>query len=172
MVDPRILTEAVEPPYASGGAANRLLAEIWDHLWPWSRNGFQRQRMVQAAGFALAVAASVAWILAAMGSMTPGAIIGLVVRLERVRGRSAPRLQALRQGRPVVGKSLPSRQPDGHAVLCRLQESADRRSPVPGPEKPGAGSGLTPGRPSRYPARRPRAARRFTCPRQPPCQFT
>ena len=76
MVDPRILTEAVEPPYASSGAASRLLAEVWDHLWPWSRNGFQRQRMIQAAGLALAVAASVAWILAAMGSMTPGAIIG------------------------------------------------------------------------------------------------
>ena len=76
MVDPRILTEAVEPPYASSSAASRLLAEVWDHLWPWSRNGFQRQRMIQAAGLALAVAASVAWIPAAMGSMTPGAIIG------------------------------------------------------------------------------------------------
>ena len=76
MVDPRILTEQVEPPYAGHGSANRLFAEIWDHLWPWSRNGFQRQRVVQAAGLALAAAASVAWILAAMGNLTPGAIIG------------------------------------------------------------------------------------------------
>lgn len=75
MVDPRILTEAVEPPYAGGGAASRLLSEIWDHLWPWSRNGFQHQRFVQATGLALAAAASVAWVLAAMGDMTPGAII-------------------------------------------------------------------------------------------------
>ena len=76
MVDPRILTEQVKPPYASHGSTNRLFAEIWDHLWPWSRNGFQRQRVVQAAGLALAAAASVAWILAAMGNLTPGAIIG------------------------------------------------------------------------------------------------
>ena len=70
MVDPRILTEQVEPPYASpGGSASRLPAEIWDHLWPWSRAGFQRQRVVQAAGLALGVAASVAWILAAMGRL-------------------------------------------------------------------------------------------------------
>lgn len=75
MVDPRILTEAMHPPYEDKGAV-RLLAEIWDHLWPWSRSGFERQRLIQAAGLALAVAASVAWILAAMGSLTPGAIIG------------------------------------------------------------------------------------------------
>ncbi len=76
MVDPRILTEAVEPPYIDGGASTRLLAEIWDHLWPWSRNGFQRQRFIQASGLGLAAATSVAWYLAAMGSMTPVAIIG------------------------------------------------------------------------------------------------
>lgn len=76
MVDPRILTEAVEPPYAESSAGRRLVAEIWDHLWPWSKDGFRRQRFIQAAGLALALAASVVWILAAMGEMTPGAIIG------------------------------------------------------------------------------------------------
>jgi hypothetical protein len=75
MVDPRILTEAVHPPYADKGAS-RLLAETWDHLWPWSRSGFQRQRVIQAAGLALAIAATVVWVLAALGDMTPGAIIG------------------------------------------------------------------------------------------------
>ncbi|HRP25242.1 MAG TPA: transcription regulator [Thauera sp.] len=75
MVDPRILTEAVTPPYADKGAV-RLVAELWDHLWPWSRRGFERQRLIQAAGLALAIAASLAWVLAALGSLTPGAIIG------------------------------------------------------------------------------------------------
>ena len=45
MVDPRMLTDAAEPPYAaSNSLLHRLAAEVWDHLWPWSRSGFQRQR--------------------------------------------------------------------------------------------------------------------------------
>ncbi|AMO37674.1 hypothetical protein [Thauera humireducens] len=76
MIDPRSMTEPVTPPYAGGGALARIGAEIWDHLWPWSRSGFQRQRAIQAAGLALALAATVAWVLAAMGNLTPGAIIG------------------------------------------------------------------------------------------------
>ena len=75
MIDPRSMTEPVTPPYAGGGVA-RIGAEIWDHLWPWSRSGFQRQRAIQAAGLALALAATVAWVLAAMGNLTPAAIIG------------------------------------------------------------------------------------------------
>ncbi len=77
MVDPRMVTEPVDPPYAgASGMLRRLVAEVWDHLWPWSRSGFQRQRALQAAGLALAVAASVAWVLAAMGRLDAGAIIG------------------------------------------------------------------------------------------------
>ena len=77
MVDPRMLTEPVQPPYAAEGSLlKRLAAEAWDHLWPWSRTGFQHQRAVQAASLALAAAASVAWILAAMGQLSAGAIIG------------------------------------------------------------------------------------------------
>lgn len=76
MIDPRSMTEPMTPPYAGGGALARIGAEIWDHLWPWSRSGFQRQRAIQAAGLALALAATVAWVLAAMGNLTPGAIIG------------------------------------------------------------------------------------------------
>ena len=77
MVDPRMLTDSVEPPYAAGDSVlRRLVAEAWDHLWPWSRSGFQRQRTVQAAGLALAVAVSVAWVLTAMGRLDAGAIIG------------------------------------------------------------------------------------------------
>jgi hypothetical protein len=76
MIDPRSMTEPVTPPYAGGGTLARIGAEIWDHLWPWSRSGFQRQRAIQAAGLALALAATVVWVLAAMGNLTPGAIIG------------------------------------------------------------------------------------------------
>jgi hypothetical protein len=77
MIDPRSMTEPVTPPYAGGGALARIGAEIWDHLWPWSRSGFQRQRAIQAAGLAFALAATLAWVLAAMGNnLAPGAIIG------------------------------------------------------------------------------------------------
>ncbi|NMG69581.1 transcription regulator [Parazoarcus communis] len=76
MVDPRMLTDAAEPPYAAGNSLlHRLAAEVWDHLWPWSRSGFQRQRTLQAAGLALALAASTAWVLAALGRLDAGAII-------------------------------------------------------------------------------------------------
>ncbi len=76
MIDPRSMTEPVTPPYAGGGGLARIGAEIWDHLWPWSRRGFQRQRAIQAAGLALALAATLVWVLAAMGELTPAAIIG------------------------------------------------------------------------------------------------
>jgi hypothetical protein len=79
VVDPRSMTEPVHPPYASGSAPGRFAAEAWDHLWPWSRDGFRGQRahllIIQAASLALAVAASLAWVLAAMGQLAPGAII-------------------------------------------------------------------------------------------------
>jgi len=76
MIDPRSMTEPVTPPYAGGGALARIGAEIWDHLWPWSRSGFQRQRTIQAASLAIALAATLVWVLAAMGDLTPAAIIG------------------------------------------------------------------------------------------------
>jgi hypothetical protein len=77
MVDPRMPTE----PYAPVQAAHRglirwLAAEAWDHLWPWSRDGFQRNRALQAAGLALALAATVAWVIAALGHLQAGALIG------------------------------------------------------------------------------------------------
>lgn len=77
MVDPRMLTAPVHPSYEQGKSlVQRLLAEAWDHLWPWSRSGFRQHQVVQAAGLALAAAASVVWILASMGYVTSGAIIG------------------------------------------------------------------------------------------------
>ncbi|HRP75715.1 MAG TPA: transcription regulator [Rhodocyclaceae bacterium] len=77
MVDPKMMTDPIDPPYASKDNPLMVLAaEVWDHLWPWSHHGFRRQRAVQAAGFALAVAASIMWILAAMGHLDAGALIG------------------------------------------------------------------------------------------------
>lgn len=76
MVDPKMPSDPVEPPYAAGGLPAWLAAEVWDHLWPWSRGGFERSRALQAAGLALGLAASVVWILAALGRMDAGALIG------------------------------------------------------------------------------------------------
>ncbi len=77
MVDPRMPSEPFEPTHAAGGNVLHWLAvEVWDHLWPWSRAGFERQRALQAAGLALGLAASVVWILAALGQLQAGALIG------------------------------------------------------------------------------------------------
>lgn len=63
------------PPYANSSNA-WVLREAIDHLWPWSRRGFQRKKSVQAAGLALALAVSVIWVLAGMGQVTASAVIG------------------------------------------------------------------------------------------------
>lgn len=77
MVDPKMMTDPVEPPYAKGTNPLAVLAaEVWDHLWPWSHHGFRRQTAVQAAGLALAAAATIMWVLAAMGHLDAGALIG------------------------------------------------------------------------------------------------
>lgn len=77
MVDPRMPSDPIAPPYLEqDGLARWLAAEAWDHLWPWSRSGFERQRALQAAGLALALAATVVWVLAAMGRIEAGALIG------------------------------------------------------------------------------------------------
>lgn len=78
MVDPRMPTDAVEPAYLAEhpGWCGRFCAEAWDHLWPWNRRAPQGHRAVEAASVALALAATVAWVLAAMGDLRAGAIIG------------------------------------------------------------------------------------------------
>jgi len=52
-----------------------LALELFDHFWPWSAQGWRTQRGLQIAGFSLALAASVAWVLAATGYLSQGAII-------------------------------------------------------------------------------------------------
>lgn len=76
MIDPRMPTDPMEPPYADKGFAAILLAEIRDHLWPWSRDGFRAQAAIQAAGIALAIAATLMWVYAATGRAAPGMVIG------------------------------------------------------------------------------------------------
>lgn len=77
MVDPRMMTAPAHPSYERRSSmASRLAAEAWDHLWPWSRSGFRQHQVIQAAGLALAAAASIVWVLASMGYLTSGAIIG------------------------------------------------------------------------------------------------
>ncbi len=75
--DPRMPTPPAVPRYAAGHRGlGWLLAELRDHIWPWSRDGWKSQRAMQVAGFSLAIAASVAWVLTASGRLSEGAIIG------------------------------------------------------------------------------------------------
>lgn len=77
MVNPMMPTDPYEPAHAARPGILRWLAsEVWDHLWPWSRDGFQRQRALQGGGLALGLAATVVWILAALGHVEAGALIG------------------------------------------------------------------------------------------------
>ena len=75
--DPRMPTPPAQPATKTGARGLRwVLLGLVDHLWPWSREGWASRRALQVAGFSLAVAASVAWVMAAMGSLSSGAIIG------------------------------------------------------------------------------------------------
>ncbi len=75
--DPRTPTERVAPPHKAGERGLKWLGlELVDHLWPWSSEGWASQRALQIAGFSLALAASLAWVLAASGRLSSGAIIG------------------------------------------------------------------------------------------------
>ena len=74
--DPRMPTDPVLPAHKQGARGLRWLAlEVRDHFWPWSAEGWASQRALQVAGLSLALAASVAWVLAAMGQLSSGAVI-------------------------------------------------------------------------------------------------
>ena len=76
--DPRMPTDPVLPAHKRGdvGFLKWLLLEVRDHLWPWSAEGWRSQRALQVAGISLAIAATVSWVVAAMGQLSSGAIIG------------------------------------------------------------------------------------------------
>lgn len=76
MVDPRMPTDPATPSYAQGapGLCGFVCAEAWDHLWPWRRGGGRGS--LRLVGFALALAATLAWVLALAGQLRAGAVIG------------------------------------------------------------------------------------------------
>ncbi len=75
--DPRMPTDRALPAHkVDVGKLEWLWLELRDHLWPWSSEGWHSQRALQVAGLSLGVAATVAWVLAAMGEISSGAIIG------------------------------------------------------------------------------------------------
>src|SRR5450830_704469 len=75
--DPRMPTDPVPRPHKTQARFGRALwLELVDHLWPWSAEGWTSQRALQIAGFSLALAATVAWVLAATGRLSASAIIG------------------------------------------------------------------------------------------------
>ena len=75
--DPRMPTPPAQPAHKTDARGLRwMLLELVDHLWPWSREGWASRRALHIAGFSLALAASVAWVMAALGSLSSGAIIG------------------------------------------------------------------------------------------------
>ncbi len=76
-VDPRMPTDPTLPAHKHDvGFFQWVWLELRDHLWPWSRTGWRNARGLQILGFALAVAATSAWALAANGHLSSGAIIG------------------------------------------------------------------------------------------------
>lgn len=76
-VDPRMPTDPALPAYGHGaGVLKWIWLEVCDHLWPWSREGWRSRQALQVTGLALAAAATMAWVLAAMGYLYSGAIIG------------------------------------------------------------------------------------------------
>ena len=75
--DPRMPSDMAVPPHKAGSTGLKWLSqELFDHLWPWSAEGWASQRALQIAGFALAIAASLAWVFTAFGQLSSAAIIG------------------------------------------------------------------------------------------------
>ena len=74
--DPRWPTDRVHPPVENLRGLRRLVGEAVDHLWPFSRSGWQAGRVLIALAVAAALAASLVWVLAAGGSASPLVVIG------------------------------------------------------------------------------------------------
>jgi NosR/NirI family transcriptional regulator, nitrous oxide reductase regulator len=68
MVDPACPPIPIEPPYAGYSLPLMVLAEIWDHLWPWSHHGFSASAPCRRPGGR--PAASIIWMLAALGRLS------------------------------------------------------------------------------------------------------
>ena len=69
--------DPLQPSYArQGNPASWLLHEVWDHLWPWSRDDFARGRFFQALSVAAAVLVAMVWLLAAAGRLGASVVLG------------------------------------------------------------------------------------------------
>lgn len=65
--------EVRHPLHAQAQGLRWLLAEAWDHLWPWGRT--QTTSLLLLVSMALALAATLVWLLAALGYLSATAII-------------------------------------------------------------------------------------------------
>ncbi len=75
-VDPRMPSDPVDLPYAHQASLVRfVLAELQDHLWPWSLVGIRRNAWLQASGFAVLLAAALVLVLAVNGTLDAAAVI-------------------------------------------------------------------------------------------------
>ncbi len=92
--DPRMASAPAAPAHlARPRSVGWLLAELRDHLFPWTREGWHNRRAWQVTGMSLAVAATLAWAWAAAGYLSSGAIVAwwfgwsLYEVLMRLQGR-------------------------------------------------------------------------------------
>jgi NosR/NirI family nitrous oxide reductase transcriptional regulator len=92
--DPRMASAPARPAHlARPRSLAWLLAEVRDHLLPWTREGWRTRRAWQMAGASLALAATLAWAWAAAGRLSTGPIVAwwfgwsLYEVLMRMQGR-------------------------------------------------------------------------------------
>ena len=52
-----------------------LAFEVKDHLWPWSRLGFEKQKALQIASLLMAAAVTGVWLLAANGQVRGNLVV-------------------------------------------------------------------------------------------------
>jgi NosR/NirI family nitrous oxide reductase transcriptional regulator len=75
--DPRMPTDPVAPSHKAGAKGlSWFWPELVDHLWPWTHDSWHSKRALAIAGLCLAIAASLAWVLAGTGRLSQSAIIG------------------------------------------------------------------------------------------------
>jgi hypothetical protein len=69
-------TSEIGPSYSKSSGIKWLLHEALDHLWPWTKQGWVNHKVIESAGLALAIATTIAWVMAANGDLQAGAVIG------------------------------------------------------------------------------------------------
>ena len=69
-------TPELKPSYLKASGIKWILYEALDHLWPWTKKGWAHHKVIESAGLALAIATTIAWLMAANGDLQAGAVIG------------------------------------------------------------------------------------------------